>query len=59
MQMKKIFFLEDDISLINGLNFALQKQGYEVTNVRTIAEAKRLCSMIIKVIFIKSFFSSK
>ncbi len=26
--MKRIFFVEDDLSLITGLSFALQKQGY-------------------------------
>lgn len=28
--MKRIFFVEDDLSLINGLSFAMKKQGYEV-----------------------------
>ena len=40
--MKHIFFVEDDLSLINGLSFAIQKQGYELTIARTIAEAKQL-----------------
>lgn len=40
--MKSIFFIEDDLSLINGLTFALEKQGYEVTNARTKAEAEQL-----------------
>ena len=40
--MSKIFFVEDDLSLINGLSFALKKQGYEVDNARTIDEAKKL-----------------
>ena len=26
--MKHIFFVEDDLSLINGLSFAIKKQGY-------------------------------
>lgn len=26
--MKRIFFVEDDLSLINGLTFAVKKQGY-------------------------------
>lgn len=38
--MKKIFFVEDDLSLINGLSFALKKQGYEITNARTALEAE-------------------
>ena len=40
--MKHIFFVEDDLSLINGLSFALKKQGYEVTVARTVLEAKAL-----------------
>ena len=38
--MGKILLLEDDFSLANGLRFALEKQGYEVNETRTIAEAK-------------------
>lgn len=40
--MSKIFFVEDDLSLICGLSFALKKQGYEVDNARTINEAENL-----------------
>ena len=40
--MKRIFFVEDDLSLINGLSFAIRKQGYELTIARTIAEAEKL-----------------
>lgn len=39
--MKRIFFVEDDLSLIQGLSFALKKQGYEVDFVRTCAEARK------------------
>ena len=28
--MKQIFFVEDDGSLISGLTFALERQGYKV-----------------------------
>lgn len=38
--MQKILLLEDDLSLAEGLRFALHKQGYEVDEKRTIAEAK-------------------
>ena len=40
--MKKLFLLEDDLSLISGLTFALRKQGYETAVARTAAEAERL-----------------
>ena len=40
--MKKIFFVEDDQSLIKGLSFALAKQGYETDIARTKLEAQRL-----------------
>lgn len=40
--MKRIFFVEDDLSLINGMTYALGKEGYEVENARTAAEAEAL-----------------
>lgn len=40
--MKRLFLLEDDLSLINGLSFALKKQGYEVEVARTTLEADAL-----------------
>lgn len=40
--MKKIFFVEDDQSLIKGLSFALAKHGYETDIARTKLEAQRL-----------------
>ena len=40
--MKRIFLLEDDLSLIGGLSFALKKQGYEMTVARTTLEADEL-----------------
>ena len=40
--MKRIFFVEDDQSLINGLSFALKKQGYHVDIARTRCEAEKL-----------------
>lgn len=36
--MSNILLLEDDISLINGLSFALRKQGYGLEVARTIKE---------------------
>lgn len=40
--MKRIFFVEDDLSLINGLSFAIKKQGYEIDIARTSLEAEKL-----------------
>ncbi|MCW6086713.1 MULTISPECIES: response regulator transcription factor [Clostridium] len=40
--MKHIFFVEDDLSLINGLSFAIKKQGYEIDVARTSLEAETL-----------------
>lgn len=39
--MKRIFFVEDDLSLISGLSFALKKEGYAVEVARTTLEAER------------------
>lgn len=38
--MKRIFFVEDDLSLISGLTFAIKKQGYEIEVARTSLEAE-------------------
>lgn len=38
--MKRIFLVEDDLSLINGLSFAIKKQGYELDIARTMYEAE-------------------
>lgn len=40
--MKRIFFVEDDLSLINGLSLAIKKQGYEIDVARTSLEAEQL-----------------
>lgn len=40
--MNRILLLEDDLSLINGLSFALKKEGFDLDIARTIQEAK-LC----------------
>lgn len=37
--MPKILLLEDDISLIDGLEYSLQKNGFTVETVRTVGEA--------------------
>ena len=40
--MDKILLLEDDVSLIDGLTYSLQRHGYELDVVRTVAEALAL-----------------
>ncbi len=40
--MKRLLLVEDDLSLMRGLSFALQKQGYALDVARTAAEADAL-----------------
>lgn len=40
--MKQILFVEDDLSLISGLSFAMKKQGYALDVAHTKDEANRL-----------------
>lgn len=40
--MSRILLLEDDLSLINGLFFAFQKQGFTLEIARTLKEAEEL-----------------
>lgn len=40
--MKQILLVEDDLSLIGGLSFAIKKEGYEVDVARTSLEADTL-----------------
>ncbi len=40
--VKRIFLLEDDLSLLNGLSFAIKKQGYELDVARTTLEAEEM-----------------
>lgn len=40
--MRTILLLEDDLSLINGLSFAFQKQGFALSVARTLEEADSL-----------------
>lgn len=42
--MEKILLLEDDISLIDGLKYSLEKNGFLLTIVRTVGEARRILS---------------
>lgn len=40
--MNRILLLEDDAALIDGLQYALGKQGYEIEAARSVGEAKNL-----------------
>lgn len=40
--MRRIFLLEDDLSLINGLSFAFKKQGFALEIARTLRDAEAL-----------------
>ena len=37
--MKRLFLLEDDLSLVNGLSVVFKKQGFELDVARTLGEA--------------------
>ena len=40
--MNRIFLVEDNLSLINGLSFAIKKQGYDLDVARTSCEATKM-----------------
>ena len=40
--MNRLFLLEDDDSLIDGLQYVLTKNGYEVEVARSVAQARLL-----------------
>lgn len=42
MKMDKILYVEDDLSLIDGLKYSLEKNGFEVDNARTVTQALAL-----------------
>ena len=39
--MKKIIFLEDSESIASGIDYALKKEGFEVTICKSIKDAKK------------------
>lgn len=40
--MEKILYVEDDLSLIDGLQYTLENSGYSVDNARTVQQALAL-----------------
>ena len=45
--MRKLFLLDDDLSLVSGLTFAFRKQGFALDTARTLAEADALWEKLI------------
>lgn len=41
MKDRKILYVEDDLSLIEGLKYTLEKNGFAVDNARTVGEARQ------------------
>ena len=39
MNEKKILYVEDDLSLIEGLKYTLERNGFTTDNARTVKEA--------------------
>lgn len=50
--MDKILLLEDDVSLIDGLTYSLQRQGYEIDVLRTVAEALALLTNLSQYVLL-------
>ena len=44
--MQKILLLEDDASLIDGLEYSLKKKNFSVDTARSLAEARTLLSSV-------------
>lgn len=45
MELQKLLLLEDDIGLIDGLIYSLEKNGFEIEVARTIKEAEKLLAL--------------
>ena len=46
MGMNRIFLLEDDVSLIDGLSYSLKKNGFDIVIARTVKEAFNLLNEV-------------
>ena len=44
MEKNRILLLEDDISLIDGLEYSLKKSGFQIQTARSLEEGRRLLS---------------
>lgn len=47
--MQKILYVEDDLSLIDGLQYTLENSGYAVDNAKTVKEALSLFRKIVMI----------
>ena len=45
--MRKLFLLEDDLSLISGLTFAFKKQGFALDTARTLLIAAAVVTALL------------
>ena len=48
MPVVHYYYLEDDISLIDGLHYSLKKNGFYVDIARTVEEAEKQLAQIEK-----------
>lgn len=44
-ELQKLLLLEDDISLVDGLTYSLEKNGFEVEVTRTVRETEKILAM--------------
>lgn len=47
--MTRILLLEDDTSLIDGLEYALRKNGFEINTVRTVRGQWSVCASLARM----------
>ena len=48
MKMNHILLVEDDLSIIDGLEFSLRKNGFDVDIARTVKEAFLALNLMTK-----------
>ena len=45
--METILYVEDDLSLIDGLEYTLETNGYSLDNARTVKQAMRRVGRVV------------
>jgi len=58
LTMEKILYVEDDLSLIDGLQYTLENSGYSVDNARTVQQALALFKSNLYHLLLMSFLLS-